>query len=118
LFLFQRGLAEATEPRRLADCPKTVSEAPASLFERPCVESVRIQKVSFFQRVGFLAGPSSCTTFTSFPCGFETPEVGVVVRSGARDGRSLDGERLRTKMRDHRANFPSRETFGPYLPFG
>jgi hypothetical protein len=88
--LSQRGLAEATEPRRLADRPKSVSEAPASLFERTCVESVRIQKATSFQRVGFLAGLSSCTMYTTLPCGSETPEVGVVVRSGARDGLYRD----------------------------
>jgi len=50
-FLFQRGLAEQSDFRRLAIQPKSVSEAPTSLSIRPSSKSRRIQKVKLFQTV-------------------------------------------------------------------
>jgi hypothetical protein len=49
-FLFQRGLAEQSDFRRLVFPPKSVSERPASLSTRPSWKSRRIQKVTSFQR--------------------------------------------------------------------
>lgn len=99
-FLCQRGLAGATEPRRLAHRPKSVSEPPASLFERTCMESVRIQKALSSQRVGFLAGSSSWTMFITLPCGQRHPRwayLCVAVRATAEVSRGLrgGGSRLR-----------------------
>ena len=48
-FLFQRGLAEPSDFRRLAVGPKLVSERPASPFTRPSPKSRRTQNCLFFQ---------------------------------------------------------------------
>jgi len=55
-FWFQRGLAVATALRRLAKCPKSVSEPALSLTDRPRCSEGRINKVHNFQCVGVFEG--------------------------------------------------------------